>query len=295
MPRPRPAPDAAHAARERARRRSALPGATPERADAADALALASAAPIALLAPGRAQRLRLELADGASTTVHLAAFSAVHTEVKVAVMRGQRRLLEVCAARGVADALVGGFFVRPDGLPLGEVRTHGVARRHVPFTAPWHRTRGCLHVEGGVARIHRRDELPLSPRGHLLQAGPVLVRDGRPVFDREADAEGFRRGAAQFDSDITDGRHPRAAIGLAGGRLLALACDGRSRAEAGLSLDELAALLCVLGCDAGLNLDGGGSTSLVVGGRLRNRPRGGFERPEHGGRPISTALLFVPR
>jgi hypothetical protein len=281
MPSPRPAPYAAGRAPERPRRDSALE--------------LASAAPAALLAPGRAQRLRLTLADGARTTVHLAAFAAAHTEVKVAVMRGQRRLLEVCAARGIEDALVGGFFARPDGVPLGEVRTHGVARRHVPFAEPWHRTRGCLHVEGGVARIRRRDELPLSPRGHLLQAGPVLVRGGRTVFDREADAEGFRRGAGQFDSDITDGRHPRAAIGLAGDRLLAVACDGRSRAEAGLSLDELAALLCVLGCDAALNLDGGGSTSLVVGGRLRNRPRGGFERPEHGGRPISTALLFVPR
>src|SRR5688500_9207313 len=56
-------------------------------------------APAALLAPGRAQRLRVTLADGARTTVHLVAFAAAHTEVKVAVMRGQRRLLEFCAAR----------------------------------------------------------------------------------------------------------------------------------------------------------------------------------------------------
>ena len=44
-----------------------------------------------------------------------------------------------------------------------------------------------------------------------------------------------------------------------------------------------------------MNLDGGGSTSLVSGGRLRNRPRGSGERPEPGGRPVSTALLFLPR
>jgi exopolysaccharide biosynthesis protein len=53
--------------------------------------------------------------------------------------------------------------------------------------------------------------------------------------------------------------------------------------------------MAALGCSTALNLDGGGSTSLVSGGRLRNRPRGGWERPEVGGRPVSTALLFVPR
>ena len=100
---------------------------------------------------------------------------------------------------------------------------------------------------------------------------------------------------AQFDSDITDGRYPRAALGLADGKLFAVACDGRGRHDAGLTLEELAALMAALGCSVALNLDGGGSTSLVSGGRLRNRPRGGWEKPEVGGRPVSTALVFVPR
>ena len=117
----------------------------------------------------------------------------------------------------------------------------------------------------------------------------------RLVFRRTEDVEGFRAGQAQFDSDITDGRYPRAALGLADGKLFAVACDGRSRFDAGLTLEELAALMAALGCSDALNLDGGGSTSLVSGGRLRNRPRGSWERPEVGGRPVSTALLFLPR
>jgi exopolysaccharide biosynthesis protein len=140
-----------------------------------------------------------------------------------------------------------------------------------------------------------RDELPEAPRGDLLQAGPLLVRDTKPVYRRARDPEGFRAGAHQFDSDISDGRHPRAALGLADGRIYAVACDGRSRHDAGLTLEELAALMAALDCQTALNLDGGGSTSLVSGGRLRNRPRGGYERPEPGGRPVSTALLFLPR
>jgi phosphodiester glycosidase len=218
----------------------------------------------------------------------------VRTEIRVAVLRG-KLLAPWCAAHGVQEALVGGFFTRPDGRPLGEVRTGGVARRHVPFDAPWHEVRACVHVQGGRARIARRHLIAAAPRGDLLQAGPLLVAGGEPVFDPEADFEGFRAGAHQFDPDITAGRHPRAALGLAAGRILAVATDGRARDDAGLTLTELASLMAALGCEDALNLDGGGSTALISGGRLRNRPRRDFEVPEPGGRAIATALLFVPR
>jgi hypothetical protein len=258
-------------------------------------MAFASVEPLKLPRSGRVRSARIDLADGARTMVHVARHDTATTELRVAVLRGQARLEPWCAARGVEEALVGGFFVRPDGVPLGEVRTRGVARRHVGFDAPWDGVRACVHVRGGVASIGRRDEIPAQPAGDLLQAGPLLVRDGEVVFSRADDTEGFSAGESQFDSDITDGRYPRAALGLADGQLLAVACDGRSRHDCGLTLEELAALMVALGCRSAMNLDGGGSTSLVSGGRLRNRPRSGWERPEVGGRPVSTALLFVPR
>jgi hypothetical protein len=205
------------------------------------------------------RRLQIELPDGARTTVHVAAYDAATTEVRIALLRG-RRLAAYCSARGVDDAIVGGFFTRPECRPLGELRTLGMLRRHVPFDAPWDGVRSCVHVAGGAVRIARRDELPAAPRGDLLQAGPLLVRDGVPVFDRDADHEGFRAGAHQFDSDITAERHPRAALGITDGRLLAVACDGRGRADAGLTLEELGDVLVALGARHALNLDGGGST-----------------------------------
>jgi len=238
---------------------------------------------------------RVTLTGGASTAVYVAVFPAASTELRVAILRRPERLEPWCAARGVADAIVGGFFVRPGGVPLGEVRTRGVTRRHVAFAPPWGAVRACVHVDGGEARLAHRDELPAQPRGDLLQAGPLLVRDGEPCFERALDPEGFSAGRAQFDSDITDGRDPRAALGIAPGRLVAAVCDGRSAEDAGLTLEELAALMAGLGCHTAINLDGGGSTSLVSGGRLRNQPRAGVDRPEPGGRAVSTALLFVPR
>jgi hypothetical protein len=244
---------------------------------------------------GPLTRVRVPLEGGAVTTVYVATYREDATELRLAVLRRPQPLEPWCAVRGVEEALVGGFFVRPGGVPLGELRTHGVARRYVPFAAPWAGVRACVHVDGGRVAIAHRDELPAQPRGDLLQAGPLLVRDGDVCFERRLDPEGFSAGQAQFDSDITDGRHPRAALGLAPGRLVAVACDGRSRRDAGLTLEELARLLAALGCHTALNLDGGGSTSLISGGRLRNRPYAGQERPEPGGRAVSTALTFLSR
>ena len=51
----------------------------------------------------------------------------------------------------------------------------------------------------------------------------------------------LQRRADQFDSDITQDRHPRAAFGLCDDTLIAVACDGRrTNVDAGLSMLELA-------------------------------------------------------
>ena len=243
-----------------------------------------------LAADGRARCGRVALDGGAETTVYVVSHEADRTEIQV-VVAGER-LQPWCARHGVREALVGGFFTRPGGVPLGEVRTHGVEREHVPVEAPWHTVRACLHVEAGEARIARRDRIASAPRGDLLQAGPLLVADGEVAYDADRDDEGFRAAAHQFDPDPTAGRHPRAAIGLANGRIFAVACDGRSAREAGLTLTELARFMAALGCSHALNLDGGGSTALISGGRLQNFPRRDFEVPEPGGRPLATALAF---
>jgi hypothetical protein len=246
------------------------------------------------------ERLRLSLGDGAATTAYVARYPLATTALRVRRLPTLTRLEAWCAAHGVTDALVGGFYVRwagvasepaVTGLPLGELRLDGALQPFVPFTHPWGERRACLSVVGSEVRIRRRDELPESPPGDLLQAGPLLVRDGRVV---SGDQEGFSAAADQFDSDITAGRHPRAALGLDGDRLIALACDGRADDEAGLTIDELAATMAGLGASEALNLDGGGSTSLVCAGRLCNHPREAYEVSVPGGRAIATALAFAP-
>lgn len=243
--------------------------------------------------PRHLGKQRLRLADGAETTLYVATYDARKVEVGVAQLERPAPLEAWCRARGHDEAVVGGFYVRPHGTPLGELRTHGVARTYVPFDAPYDAVRACVSVIGGELRLARRDELPADPPGDLLQAGPLLLANGERMSDD--DPEGFSSGAGQFDSDITAGRYPRAALACDGKRIMAVACDGRADDEAGLTFAELADALRRMGAIDAINLDGGGSTSLVCGGRLRNHPREEHGIVLDGGRAVSTALVFGRR
>jgi exopolysaccharide biosynthesis protein len=122
------------------------------------------------------------------------------------------------------------------------------------------------------------------------------VANGTIVFDADDDREGFTAGAGQFDSDITDGRYPRAALGVSRESLVALACDGRrSNVDGGLSMLELAEVMLELGVESAINLDGGGSTTLVHRGHLLNRPYSTQDQPAPASRKVVSALAFEPQ
>ena len=124
----------------------------------------------------------------------------------------------------------------------------------------------------------------------------MLVAGGRVAFDAAEDHEGFSAASGQFDSDITEGRHPRAAIGVSERDLHLVTCDGRrSGVDAGLTLDELAGFMLALGCVDAMNLDGGGSTTLVHRGHLLNRPYSEQDQPAPASRPIVSAIVVERR
>jgi len=67
--------------------------------------------------------------------------------------------------------------------------------------------------------------------------------------------------------------------------------DGRQpKKSVGMTIEELAVLMTGLGCVEAINLDGGGSTTMVINGRVVNNPSDAT-----GERPISDALLVFPR
>jgi hypothetical protein len=228
-----------------------------------------------------------------TTTLYAVRHPRPVTRARVVHFPTVQRLDEWCAANAVDEAVIGGFFLRDPYRPLGELWIDG---RRVPgdaIPAPYDALRACVLTNGTDVRVVPREEAPEQPDGDLVQAGPLLVHDGAVVFDAESDREGFTAGSSQFDSDITDGRHPRAALGVADDFLIAVACDGRrSRVDAGLSLPELAAVLVELGVESAINLDGGGSTTLVHRRHLLNRPYSSRDQPAPESRPIVSALVF---
>jgi hypothetical protein len=239
---------------------------------------------------------RQTLADGEVTTVYAVRYPARSTRARVAYFPTPRRLDVWCAANGYGEAVVGGFFLRDPYRPLGEVWIEGRQIEHEPIAGPYGPRRGSVVLDDGAVRLLERGAVGSQPEGDLLQAGPLLVADSAVVFDGDEDREGFTADVAQFDSDITVGRYPRAALGVSEEWLVAVACDGRrSNVDGGLSMPELAELMVEIGAESAINLDGGGSTTLVHRGHLLNRPYSTQDQPAPASRTVVTALTFEPR
>ncbi|HEX7089794.1 MAG TPA: phosphodiester glycosidase family protein, partial [Longimicrobiales bacterium] len=119
-----------------------------------------------------------------------------------------------------------------------------------------------------------------APAREAVGGQPVLLRGGRVAPD-------IREGIAP---SFGERRHPRTAVGIAPrGRLLWVTVDGRQAPYSdGMSLEELADLMARLGAHDAINLDGGGSTTMVVRGAVVNRPSDAA-----GERPVGNALTLV--
>lgn len=117
-----------------------------------------------------------------------------------------------------------------------------------------------------------------------LGGGPVLVHDNKLRVTWEEEVM-FWSGTMPPPE-----RHPRTAIGYtADNHLILMVVDGRQTASRGLSLHELGTMMLALGSVEALNLDGGGSSTLVINQNLINRPEGGVFQRE-----VTTALVLQP-
>ncbi len=111
-----------------------------------------------------------------------------------------------------------------------------------------------------------------------IGGGPVLIHGGKIVNTWKEELL-YGDGA---DDKMPEARHPRTAIGVTGeGMLLLFVCEGRGMTEgvAGMTFAEEAAVLQQFGCTEALNLDGGGSSCLLVNGRETIQPSDGAQRP----------------
>ena len=117
----------------------------------------------------------------------------------------------------------------------------------------------------------------------IVGGGPQLIKNGKIEITLEDEKIG---------KDFSTTRHPRTAIAkLKDGKILFAAVDGRQpNHSVGMSLGELANLLLEFGAVDAINLDGGGSTTMVVENKVVNKPS-----DQNGERAVSDALLVFIR
>jgi len=108
---------------------------------------------------------------------------------------------------------------------------------------------------------------------------PRIIRDGLTSIEK--------------GGKFADVRHPRTGIGFSkdGTKLFLFTVDGRQENYSkGMTLYEMADFMRSIGVYQGMNLDGGGSTTMVVANRVVNRPSDAT-----GERPVANALLVISR
>ncbi|MFY3791588.1 S-layer homology domain-containing protein [Ureibacillus sp. MALMAid1270] len=118
---------------------------------------------------------------------------------------------------------------------------------------------------------------------YILAGGPLLVKNGKPNISMPT------------TTSFVKGRNPRTAVAIdaSGTRVFLVTVDGRQSHSNGTSLTDLASYLISLGATSAINLDGGGSTTMVVREpgylypSLVNKPSDGVERR------VSTILQVV--
>ena len=175
--------------------------------------------------------------------------------------------------------------VRSVAVPLERIRVSGDTLRYrVRVDAPNGRSAdtasshallvGAGATASAVASLRAGDIVTvlatMTPGGtpHALVGGwPRIIRNGISVAAASDSVEGT---GPKFSA----ARHPRSAVGITrgGDTLLFVAVDGRQASSVGMSLTELAQAMLGLGAWNALNLDGGGSTTLVVDDSVVNSP-----------------------
>jgi hypothetical protein len=142
------------------------------------------------------------------------------------------------------------------------------------------------------AQIEEEDTLTImlgissvkEPVQTLVGGIPRIIRDGRISIEHMKE---------NLYEEFRTTRHPRTAVGYneAKDTLYVMTVDGRQpRHSVGMSLDELAGYFSALGVYQAINLDGGGSTTMVIQGKIANKPSDAT-----GERSVTNALLIVSK
>lgn len=119
---------------------------------------------------------------------------------------------------------------------------------------------------------------------------PLLIESGRILQDY---------GQERIKTAFTHQQHARTAVGIlpSGNWVFVVVEKSQATGSPGMTLPELSSFLQKLGCHMALNLDGGGSSTLYLNGKIVNNPENELDEKIvlPISRPIGDAILVLPR
>jgi hypothetical protein len=194
---------------------------------------------------------------------------------EIVVRRG--RVVEVREQAGSTPIPPDGFVLSVKGASREWARQHLRQRTRVNVSTAL-KSADASSTTGPAGRGRN----PWTAAEDVVGGGPKIVTAGRVDITLERE---------KVQPSFSTTRHPRTAIAsLPGNKALLVVVDGRQPAlSVGMSLDELARLMIELGAVEAINLDGGGSSTMTIGGKVVNHPS-----DVTGERPVSDAILVLP-
>jgi hypothetical protein len=140
-----------------------------------------------------------------------------------------------------------------------------------------------------------RDSIPHLPAKQMLAKGDFskwkmqTAVGGGPVLVQNGDIAITNNQELKFGGKAISDKHPRTAMGYTkDGKLILLVIEGRfpNKAE-GATLTQEAEMLKQIGCVEALNLDGGGSSCLLINGKETIKPS-----DKEGQRPVPAVVVI---
>ncbi|MBO7071414.1 MAG: phosphodiester glycosidase family protein [Bacteroidales bacterium] len=131
---------------------------------------------------------------------------------------------------------------------------------------------------------------------NAISTGPMLLYNGKCCVDLATNPAGYYITNYEcWAKDIYPTKPDRTAVGFtADGRIVLFICDGRIKDSDGAYIDELALIMKGIGCVAAMNLDGGGSTAMIVNGKRLNSLLTGTGTATEN-RPVLSTLGFFAK
>lgn len=247
-----------------------------------------------------------QFSDGSFLSIHVLTVNPKE-HVIVPVKADARETVRNLAARHGAVAALNGGFWKPDGSPAGALKINH-QWLGTPFkprgAIGWSLLKDKVLIDRILTNYSLQDcpsesritVIPISSPPHttpeeweevehIVGGTPVLICKGCLIedFSPEQTLESFL-----FN------KHPRTAVGIKeNGEWVFVVVDGRFQGiYGGMTMKELAQFMLDLGCKEALNLDGGGSSTMVIQGAVVNEPCGKKEEEGKRTEAVSDAILI---